>query len=362
MSKTAISEELKTAISQIKTDIDRELAIFFDVKIAAAGRIDPDFKRLVSEMKKFALRGGKRLRPFMAWLGYQVAGGKDYPAFLQTAVAWELYHNFAVIHDDIMDNDATRYGGPNIIGVYERQLKRTHTEAVSHHHARNAALLAGDVALGFAFEILQNAPVEPEVRDRLIREMWHLHFSLAAGQLLDDQAGISKEIKVKRIRKIYHYKTARYSMVVPLQSGAVMAGANATILEILEHYGEHAGIAFQIADDLLGMFGSSREIGKPNISDLREGKQTILMHYGFDFASETDKRILKTRFGNPAITTADLKLVRKVLTENGAKAKTIFIAQAEAEAAKKAIARLAMPGSLPQLFIDFTDYLVNRSS
>lgn len=354
------SENLVINIARIKTDVDRELTLFFDHKIAEASRIDPQYKRLITEMKKFAMRGGKRLRPFMSYLGYQLASGKDYKKFIQTVTALEMYHLFALIHDDVMDQDTRRYGGPNVQGVYEKLYSRGHDHKLANLHAQNAAILAGDIALGFAFEILSNAPYPIETRERLTRELNKLHFTLAGGQFLDDVAVLHKELNPRKIRKTYYYKTARYSMIVPLTMGGMLAEANDTILQILERYGQHAGIAFQIVDDLLGMFGSTKEIGKPVLSDLQEGKRTILMYYGFKFADETQKVILDRNFGNVNVTMHDLKLVRKVLTENGAKAKTIFMAQAEAEAAKKAIGKLALPGELPELFSELTDYLVGR--
>lgn len=356
----AASENLTKNIARVKADIDRELELFFDHKIAEAGRIDPQYKRLITEMKKFAMRGGKRLRPFMAWLGYELASGRDYKKFIRTAAALEMYHQFALIHDDVMDQDTRRYGGPNVQGVYERFYGRTHDDTITQLHAQNAALLAGDIALGFAFEIIANSPFEAQVRERLNNELIKLHFTLAGGQFLDDVAVLHKELNPRKIRKTYYYKTARYSMIVPLTIGGMLAEANDTILQILERYGQHAGIAFQIVDDLLGMYGSTKEIGKPVLSDLQEGKRTILMYYGFKFADETQKVILKRNFGNPNVSMHDLKLVRKVLTDNGAKAKTIFMAQAEADAAKKAIGKLALPGELPELFNDLTTYLVDR--
>jgi len=361
MSKVELSNELTASLKRIKDDVDRELGLFWDIKIAAAGKIDPQFKRLLTEMQKFSMRGGKRLRPFMAYLGWQVAGGKDYKTFIRTVTAWEMYHVFAIIHDDIMDQDDRRYGGLNVQGVYEKLFRRSHDDQTAHHHSESMALLAGDIALGFAHEILDSAPIDSDILTRLKRELNRLHFQLAAGQLLDDLAAIDGFLNPEKIKKIYTLKTARYSMVVPLQSGAILAGGNTTILTILENYGLHAGIAYQIADDLLGMFGSTREIGKPNITDLREGKKTLLVHYGFRFADATQKTVLKKFFGNQAVTAHELKLVRKILTDNGAKAKTIFMAQDEANRAKKAIGRLALPGNLGEQFNGLTDYLVGRT-
>jgi geranylgeranyl diphosphate synthase type II len=362
MSKTAVSPELKAAIAEVKSLTDRELAIFFDHKMAEGVRVDAQYKKLLGEMKKFVLRGGKRLRPFMVHLGYQLGGGKDKQAFAQLALAWEIYHLGALIHDDIMDQDNQRYGGLNIAGVYERALKRSHPESVAHKHARNAALMAGDAAMFLAVELISSLPTEPETRDRLLGDFLKMHFRLVGGQFVEDFAALAPKLTPQQIRKIYVNKSGHYSMVAPLRSGAVLAGANDTILDILERYGTHAGVAFQITDDLLGMFGSAREIGKPTITDLREGKKTLLMHYGMQFGSEADRAVLRAKFANPNIGQPDLKMVRKILTENGAKAKTIFMAQAEADAAKNAISKLALPGTLPLLFTELTDYLTQRSA
>ena len=354
------SEQLLARIKRVKTSIDSELTKLWDNKIAEAGKIDPQYKRLLSEMKKFSLRGGKRLRPYLVSLGYEVAGGKREKDAIQLGVAWELYHLFAAIHDDIMDQDEQRYGGPNITGAYVRLLRRRLDEAQAELHARNMALLAGDIALGMCHQVLDSMPVEIELRSQLKSELNRLHFQLAGGQQLDDLASTEKHLKLEKIKKIYVLKTARYSMVSPLRSGAILAGGNPTILNILENYGLHAGIAYQITDDLLGMFGAAREIGKPIISDLREGKRTLLMHYGFQFADETQTAVLKRFFGNQKVTQNDLKLVRKILTSNGSKAKTTFLAQEEANRAKKAIGKLALPSGLGDEFIALTDYLVSR--
>ncbi len=357
----ASTEQLQNRIKQVKTSIDIELTKLWDKKLTEASKIDSQYRRLISELKKFSLRGGKRLRPYLVALGYEVAGGKREKEAIQLGVAWELYHLFAVIHDDIMDQDDQRYGGPNISGSYIRLFKRRLTDEHTGLHARNMALLAGDIALGMCHEVLDTMPVEFEVRSQLKGELNRLHFQLAGGQQLDDLASTEQHLKIEKIKKIYILKTARYSMVTPLRSGAILAGANPTILQILERYGLHAGVSYQITDDLLGMFGAAREIGKPIISDLREGKRTLLMHYGFAFADETQSVILKKFFGNPNVTQSDLKLVRKILSANGAKAKTTFLAQEEAARAKQAIGKLALPGGLGDEFIALTDFLVSRT-
>ena len=125
------AELLKTAIGKIKVDVDRELALFFDHKIAEAGRVDPQYRKLMLETKKLILRGGKRLRPFMVWLGWRLAGGTKYDDFLKLAVAWEIYHNSALILDDIMDQDHTRHNGLNITQGAQVSKNRGRIKAIA---------------------------------------------------------------------------------------------------------------------------------------------------------------------------------------------------------------------------------------
>lgn len=362
-SDTDTSQLLKDQILQIKRDIDRELALFFDHKIAEAGRIDTQYKRLLNETKKLALRGGKRLRPFMVWLGWQLGGGKErqYDQCIQLGLAWEVYHVSALILDDVMDRDTHRHGGLNINGVYEKALRRSHTPEEASQHGVNAAIMSGVGTMYLSLEVLRSIQVEPELLIQLEDHFLKMHFRLVGGQFLEDQAVLARSLKPRQIRQIYLHKSASYSLISPLQSGAMLASANRTILDVLDTYGQHAGVAFQIVDDLLGVFGSSRQIGKTNTSDIEEGKKTLLMHYGYTFADATQKTILDKFVGKANLTAVELKQVRRVLTENGAKAKTMFIAQAEARAAKHAFGKLALPGNLPELFSAVTDYLVERS-
>lgn len=357
---TPPAELLISAIGTIKVDVDRELALFFDHKIAEAGRIDPQYRKLMLETKKLVLRGGKRLRPFMAWLGWRLAGGKDYGEFLKLACAWEIYHNSALILDDIMDQDHTRHNGLNIYGVYDKALRRSHSEETSTTHARNAALMSGISTMMLSVECIRTLRLEPEHLKTMEDTFLKMHFRLVGGQFAEDQAALQKTLKPQQIRKIYLNKSGYYSMVSPLQSGARLAGTNDAILQVLKSYGEHAGVAFQIIDDVIGTFGSSRQIGKSNTTDIEENKHTLLMHYGLEFADTRQKATLKKYLGAPHVSAAELKIVRKILVENGAKAKTLFVAQAEADSAKQAFKTLALAGDLPVLFDALTDYLVKR--
>ncbi len=155
-------------------------------------------------------------------------------------------------------------------------------------------------------------------------------------------------------------KTADYSIVMPLQFGAILAGTEPERLDAMEKYGNSVGIAFQLTDDVLGMFGEKKTTGKPDISDLREGKQTVLMHYGMKFASPEEKKILKDAFGNQNANLKDLKNVRTILENSGAKAKVILMAQEYVESAKSHIPTITNNQEHIEILHEFAEYCANR--
>ena len=149
---------------------------------------------------------------------------------------------------------------------------------------------------------------------------------------------------------------------MPLQFGAILAGSDKKVLDAMQSYGSSLGIGYQLADDVLGIFGNQKTIGKPVLSDLQEGKQTMLMHFGMQLASQNEKKQLKSVFGNPKASMADLKLTRKILEDSGAKAKTLIMAKDYAVAAIDSIPLITSDHSTQSTLTSFAQYCVARSS
>ena len=351
---------LKSLITEYKPLVDLQLQSFFADRVDKASKINSDYKKLIETSAKVSLRGGKRLRPILAILGYQITGGDDKKKIITAAISLEIFHNYLLIHDDIMDRDDYRHGGPNVTGVYNKQFSKTMSPDIAHHHATSFAINAGDILSGLCYEALIESGFDADSTIRTISLLCDTTFTVASGQQLDIIASFNKNLSIKKLLSIAKLKTADYSIIMPLQFGAILAGANDKTMLAMQSYGESVGIAFQLNDDVLGMFGEKKTIGKPDISDLREGKQTVLMYYGFKFTTPKDKVVLEKAFGNPSSTSRDLNNVRKILDNSGAKAKVMMMAQEYIEAAKTHVPSISQDAKYQTILNEFADYCIYR--
>lgn len=356
------TNNLKSYISTTKTQVDVILEEFYAKKVIDAGKLSSEYKKLITDTAKQTLRGGKRLRPALAILGYTIAGGTDHKKIRTAAASLEIFHNYLLIHDDIMDRDDTRHGGLNITGTYKKRLAKVLSPAEAEHIANAFAISAGDVNCGLTYELLLSAGFPAQETLSAVARLSEATFEVAAGQHLDIIASYKKSMSQKDIISISRHKTADYSIIMPLQFGAILAGGNTKVLDGMRQYGQALGIGYQLADDVIGIFGNQKTIGKPVLSDLQEGKQTMLMRYGMQLASQNEKKQLKSVVGNPKATMADLKMVRKVLEESGAKAKTLIMAQDYAVTAIDIIPLITNDPAIQKTLTSFAQYCVARSS
>lgn len=354
------SSKLQSLIIEYKPEIDKRLEAFFAERINKAASINSDYKKLLEASAKVSLRSGKRLRPILAILGYQITGGTDTNKIINAAMSLEIFHNYLLIHDDIMDRDDFRHGGLNVAGIYTKQLSKIMNPDEASHHAMSFAINAGDILCGLCYEALLQSNFEPELTTKAISLLNETTFTVASGQQLDIIASYSKNMPLNKLISIAKLKTADYSIIMPLQFGATLAIAHPKKLDAMKGYGESVGIAFQLIDDVLGMFGEKKTIGKPGISDLREGKQTVLMYYGMQFASVEDRKILQSSFGNQSASTSDLVKVRNILEHSGAKAKVTMMAQEYINNSKSYIPNITKDKKYIDILNEFSQYCIAR--
>lgn len=342
----------------VKAGVDSRLEQFFTQKKKRAAGIDVRTKRLVEDIEKVVRRGGKRIRPTLAVVGYQAAGGKDLEHALDTAVAVELLHAFMLVHDDVMDQDLVRHGGKNLGGIYRTRFAKNMGEAEAAHTADSMAILAGDLLLSWVFEVLADHVEDGEVLARLVRQQGAVTFDTAAGQQLDVLSVFEEQMSIKQIMKIPHYKTGLYSFVAPLQFGVLLAGKQE--IPVFFDYGVNLGTAFQLIDDDLGMFGSSRQTGKPVQSDLEENKPTLLRHYGFKLCKDDELGELKSYFGNQNLKTTDVARARKLLSESGARAKVLITAEGYGKKATQALEGSGLDTLTTHRLTDLAHFCLSR--
>ena len=344
-----------------KDQIDSRLIRFYDAKIVQARAIDPLYAKLHEDMKKFILRGGKRLRPTLMVLGYRAAGGKDIDFALDAALSLEIFHNFVLIHDDVMDGDLSRYGGANITGVYNKRFKGALGDQEARHSAESLAILAGELNEFFTFEVIMALKTNRELILALMSHYQQVLFETAAGQMLDVMSGVRGEISLSKIEKVNYYKTAQYTITSPLHFGVIAAGGgDKKLIKDFSAFGAELGKAFQLADDLLGVFGSSRQTGKPVGSDIREGKQTLLMYHAKKLTTPLQWKAIESRLGKQNITPEDVKMVRSILKDSGAQAKVAVAAEDHLGKALNILDAIQLDAETKTLLKSFASYCVTR--
>jgi geranylgeranyl diphosphate synthase type II len=296
--------------------IDDELRAFFADARMRAGDYGAHYAALWESLEQQSA-GGKRVRPRLVWSAYRGFGGADRALATRVALSFELLHTAFLIHDDLIDRDTVRRGAPNVAGRFaERALAHGADERASAVWGETAAVLAGDLALSRAHREIAVLPVEAACREALLDILDRAVFISAAGELADvvhSLRGAAPGIEV--VLATLEHKTAVYSFEAPLAAGATLAGADPESVAALSRFGRLVGVAFQITDDVLGVFGDPAVTGKSASADLREGKQTALIAH----AATTDAwPSIAARFGDPTLDDDAATTLREALRDCGA--------------------------------------------
>ena len=269
--------------------------------------------------------GGKRLRPAFCYWGYVASAGDPgelEPALIQAAASLDLLHISALVHDDVMDSSDVRRGAPAAHRRFEA-LQRARSEASGRGgdpvgFGVGAAILLGDLCLIWADELLHTSGFDAAALARAARFFDAVRVEVTAGQYLDLVAQASGESDMDLALRVLRYKSATYTVERPLHVGAALAGADQRLIESLSAYGLPVGEAFQLRDDLLGVFGDPALTGKPAGDDLREGKRTVLVAYAVDHASEVQLAEFDRLFGRTDLDDDEIQLLREILQDSRA--------------------------------------------
>ncbi|MFM6973726.1 MAG: polyprenyl synthetase family protein [Agromyces sp.] len=340
-------------------DVEEVLEGFFTVAVERAGSRSSAYQQLWEQLRHSA-RGGKRLRPRLLVCSYVCLGGTDVHRAAFAAAAFELLHTALIVHDDVIDRDFVRRGMPNVSGSYR---DKAHTAGLAlplaEHRGMGAAVIAGDLALAGAYQLMRHATVDSERAEPLFALLDDAVYESAAGELVDLDFSLQHTTiaNVEDIVDMERLKTAVYSFEAPLRAGAILAGASAETVRALGLFGNHIGIAYQVVDDLLGVFGNETLTGKPVISDLREGKQTVVI----GFAATTPQWAeISERFGDPDLSVEAADHIRALLIESGAKAQAEALAARNADDARAVLNGPHIPARLRDSLIPLIDDAVER--
>jgi geranylgeranyl diphosphate synthase, type II len=320
--------------------VDEVLERFFAEQRGRARRVGAAYEVLWETLERNAA-GGKRFRPRMVMAAYESLGGEDLPAAARVGAAFELLHTALIVHDDVIDRDFVRRGSPNVSGSY-RDIATTNgiPIPIAEHRGMSVAVIAGDLALFYAYRLLDSAALAGDVRGRVVDVLDESMFLSAAGELYDVDFSIRPGVpSVDEIVEMERLKTAMYSFEGPLQAGALLAGARDEAVSALGDFGRGIGIAYQIVDDLLGVFGEEESTGKSTLGDLREGKNTVLFAHA---VTRPEWAPVAHLFGDPTLTAEQGDLLRAALEEAGSRRYAEALARDYANRAWEALASPAL--------------------
>jgi geranylgeranyl diphosphate synthase type I len=298
--------------------VQKSLEAFLGRQAAALDAISEDLGPVADAIAEFVLDGGKRLRPAFCYWGWRGAGGADTDEIVTAAAALELLHACALMHDDVMDDSAVRRGRPAVHRRFATMHRGERWVGDAEAFGRAAAILLGDLALVWSDELFNTSGLPDDALRRASHVFDTMRGEVMAGQYLDvlEQAlgggGVDRALRVAR------FKSAKYTIERPLHLGGALAGADRATLDAYSAYGLPLGEAFQLRDDVLGVFGNPAQTGKPAGDDLRDGKRTVLLATATERATPGQAAVLRRLVGDPHLDDAGVAALRQVITETGA--------------------------------------------
>ncbi|WP_309069900.1 polyprenyl synthetase family protein [Arthrobacter sp.] len=341
--------------SQLVNDV---LAAFFDRAKNRAEGMHPDYRTMWEHLEA-GTTGGKRFRPRLVLAVYSLLGGTDLTTAATVAASFELLHTALIVHDDVVDRDFARRGVPNVSGAYRnRAAAQGNPPARAEHAGLSVGVIAGDLALCNAYRLLGEVDTDPVTRRKLGDLLDEAIFASAAGELLDVLAPLDPTPQpVDEVLDMARLKTAVYSFEAPLQAGAVLAGAEDRLVNTLGEFGRCLGTAYQVADDLIGVFGDETRTGKVGWGDLREGKRTALTSYA---AEQPQWPRIAVLLSTPDLSAAGAAEARELLIESGARDRSMQLAADLTDRALQALLDPSVPEGLRNGLAPLSDVVIDR--
>jgi geranylgeranyl diphosphate synthase type I len=290
----------------------------------------------LTDVAETFLQSGKRFRARLAYWGWRAAvtygdltadpdASPELDRVVALATGLELFHAAALVHDDIIDNSDTRRGVTSAHRQFEQHHREGRFAGSATHYGTSSAVLLGDLLLAWADDQFFGATVgvTPEVASRYREELRIMRSDVTAGQFLDNHdsvawRNISNDDAVNRAQRVVMYKSAKYSVEEPLVLGALIGGADDALISKLRRFALPLGFAFQLRDDMLGVFGDEATTGKPAGDDLREGKRTVMLAFARQNANTATRAVFDELIGDPGLDADQISVLRATLHSTGA--------------------------------------------
>ncbi|MFC0003322.1 polyprenyl synthetase family protein [Micromonospora siamensis] len=345
----------------LRQRVDKALAEFLAHQRSWMNGVDDALAPVAEAIERFVLGGGKRLRPAFAYWGYRGARGVDSDQVVSTLAALEFVQASALIHDDLMDRSDTRRGEPAVHRRFATRHRGAGWGGDADGFGDAAAILLGDLCLVWSDELLHSAGLDPRTVARARPVFDEMRTEVTVGQYLDVLTQATGDFSLERAGKVARYKSAKYTVERPLLLGAALADAPAAVRDAYSAYGLPLGEAFQLRDDVLGVFGDPAQTGKPAGDDLREGKRTYLVAAAVQAADEAGRDLLLGGLGDPELDEAGIARLRELITATGALDRTEQRIAALTETALAALGTVDLDTEARQALVDLAIAATRRT-
>ena len=348
---------------QVAHKINNELNFAFNNMFSPVNKYethDDALENLLIRMKLISAKG-KRLRGALVYYSYLLYSGKDIEEILKASVFVELMHTHILMMDDIIDEDEKRRGHPTLHKFFMDEHVRNGLKKNARHFGESMAICAS-LMLSYATQnVFLNTNFSADIKIKALDNYFHKLLLTGYGEILDVLSEVKNKVSIDEAMKINLFKTAIYTYESPLHLGAILAGATTKDLTLLSEYSIPIGIAFQIKDDILGMFGDEKKLGKPVGSDLREGKMNILTIYTLEHSSVKDRKIFSNLLGNKNITIDDIDTARRIIKSSGALEYAQNLISQYSKKAMSSLNKIESQNDSAKKFLEWIiEYTVNR--
>jgi geranylgeranyl diphosphate synthase type I len=347
-SESGDKKNFKSYLSNSAIQINACLKYFFDNWINSLSTISGKLNELLSKFY-YACENGKRLRGFLVRLGYNLVKEETNKTLLP-AISYEVFQTAILAHDDIIDRSALRRGRPSL-----------YMSLGGDHYGISQAISLGDLGLFLSNKIILDSDFDTVSKNAAISSLINTQYKTCIGEILDIELPCRlNNILYEDILSIYEYKTAYYTIIGPLQLGALLANGDEKLLSSIENFGKYLGIAFQIKDDILDIFGEKKYTGKATESDIEEGKITLLWYFANENADKNQKNILEQLYGKKNLQEHEISSIKDAFHKTGALEKCEAIMKEFTNKAKEQVNSMGITDENKNMLYALCDFLINR--
>ena len=355
-----VQETFRTLLAEFREKLEDRLQRWLTEKDSEAVAESGASRELTETLTRFVARDGKRIRPALLYYTYGACGGQSDEKVMPMAMSVELLHTYLLIHDDIMDHADVRRGEPAAHVMYTEMHRDRGWQGSSTHFGESVAILLGDLAQTYSLELYSSVDLAPEVASEFRRQYSLMCQEVVLGQYLEMTAGYREHLEEDELLRVLRMKSGRYSVERPVQLGYLLARAPEATRQALTVYGLKMGEAFQLQDDLLGMFGDAKTVGKPVGADLEEGKFTLLIHHALRHLSEPDRIALRAALGNPEVEAEEVMRLQGLIEASGARKKVQEMVDERLIQAREALSTVDLAADGAAFLEGLIDYLRGR--